>query len=76
MPNFSGLRPEYTEPVKSEQDRIERKLGEHENVIMDFQAQLRGVLLRLQLGEMLQVFWANEDWMLDLHARIRGAWLR
>lgn len=76
MPNFSGLRPEPVEPVETDQDRIERELRERESAIIDFQAQLRGALLRLQLGEMMQIFWANEDWILDLQARVRGDWSR
>lgn len=76
MPNFSGLRPEPVEPVETEQDRIDRELSERRDSIVDFQAQLRGALLRLQLGEMMQIFWANEDWLLDLQARVRGDWSR
>ena len=76
MPNFSGLRPEPLEPVESESDRIDRLLNEQTDSIVDFQAQLRGALLRLQLGEMMQIFWANEDWVLDLQARVRGDWSR
>jgi Ras GTPase-activating-like protein IQGAP2/3 len=76
MPNFSGLRPEPVEPVETEDDRIDRELQQHTDSIQDFQAQLRGALLRLRLGEQMQVLFENEDLILDLQARLRGDWSR
>ncbi|RFU78879.1 ras gtpase activating [Trichoderma arundinaceum] len=82
MPSFGNMGADFgvpepePEPEETEEERIERELAENEDVIIDFQAQLRGALLRLQLGEMMQGFWDEEDWLVDLQARIRGNFTR
>jgi Ras GTPase-activating-like protein IQGAP2/3 len=85
MPSFSGmgasfgaeLEPEpEPEPVESEEDRIQRELADNEHMILDLQAQMRGMLLRLRLGQQMQGLWDAEDMLIDLQARIRGDFAR
>ncbi|OCT49522.1 RasGAP-like protein [Cladophialophora carrionii] len=82
MPSFSGMGASFgepepePEPVESEDERIERELREQEAVIVDFQNQVRGALVRLQLGDMMQQLWDNEAIIADLQSRIRGDWSR
>lgn len=81
MPNFSGMSAKFAvepepEPVESEEDRIDRELSENEAIILDFQAQIRGALVRIRLGNMMQHLWDNEELIVDLQSRIRGDWAR
>lgn len=83
MPSFSGMGETFgaepepePEPVETEEERVERELHENEAMIADFQAQARGALLRLQLGNVMQHLWDNEGFLVDLQARIRGDWSR
>ncbi|KAK5449319.1 iqgap-related protein [Exophiala xenobiotica] len=81
MPSFSGMGASFgaepePEPVETEDERIERELREHEAAIVEFQGQLRGALVRLRLGDMMQRLWDTEDVLLDLQSRIRGDWAR
>lgn len=81
MPNFSGMQANFDvepepEPVETEEDRIDRELGESENVILDLQAQIRGALLRIRLGNMMQELWDHEHLVVDLQSRIRADWAR
>ncbi|KAF1955093.1 ras GTPase activating protein-like protein [Byssothecium circinans] len=83
MPNFSGMSAKFAvepepepEPVESEEDRIDRELLENKAVILDLQAQIRGAMLRMRLGNMMQSLWVNEELVVDLQARIRGDWAR
>ncbi|KAF2469000.1 ras GTPase activating protein-like protein [Lindgomyces ingoldianus] len=81
MPNFSGMQANFDvepepEPVESDEDRIDRELAENEPIILDLQAQIRGAMLRIRLGNMMQRMWENEDIIVDLQSRIRGDWAR
>lgn len=83
MPNFSGMSANFNvepepepEPVESEEDRIDRELSESEPMILDLQAQMRGALLRIRLGNMMQDLWDHEHLIADLQSRIRGDWAR
>lgn len=83
MPNFSGMSAKFCEepepepePVESEEDRIGRELFESEASITDLQAQIRGALHRLKLGDSMQELWDSEQWLVDLQSRIRGTWAR
>ncbi|KAF2875872.1 ras GTPase activating protein-like protein [Massariosphaeria phaeospora] len=83
MPNFSGMQANFAmepepepEPEESEQERIDRELLENEAIIVDLQAQMRGALLRVRLGNMMQHLWDHESMVVDLQARIRGDWAR
>lgn len=83
MPNFSGMQANFAvepepepEPVESEEDRIDRELGDNEDIILDLQAQMRGALVRIRLGNLMQDLWDNEHLIADLQSRIRGDWAR
>ncbi|KAI1759987.1 hypothetical protein GGR53DRAFT_109346 [Hypoxylon sp. FL1150] len=85
MPTFGnmgadfGVEPEpepEPEPEETEEERIDRELSENEAAIVDLQAQVRGAMLRLRLGHIMQNLWDSEDWLVDLQARIRGDWTR
>lgn len=81
MPSFSGMGANFgaepePEPVESEEDRISRELGEQEEMIVDFQAQARGALERLRLGNVMSSLWAAEMKLSELQALIRGDWAR
>lgn len=81
MPSFSGMGANFgvepePEPVESEEDRIDRELSENEARIADLQAQVRGAMMRMQLGHLMQELWDSEDWIVDLQSRIRGDWSR
>jgi Ras GTPase-activating-like protein IQGAP2/3 len=83
MPNFSGMQANFAvepepepEPVESEEDRIDRELVESEDTILDLQAQMRGALVRIRLGNLMQDLWDQEHLIIDLQSRIRGDWAR
>ena len=85
MPSFSGMgatfgaepEPEpILEPVESEEDRIARELAQNESMVLDLQAQMRGALVRIQLGQKMQSLWNMEEALVELQSRIRGDWAR
>lgn len=81
MPSFSGMGASFgaepePEPVETESERIDRELSEQEEVILDFQNQARGALVRMRLGDTMQELWDFEDALIDLQSRIRGDWVR
>jgi Ras GTPase-activating-like protein IQGAP2/3 len=83
MPSFGNMGADFgvepapePEPVESEEDRIDRELGENEGTILDLQAQIRGAALRLRLGGTMQQLWDSEDMLVELQSRIRGDFAR
>jgi Ras GTPase-activating-like protein IQGAP2/3 len=85
MPSFAGMGasfgaepepPPEPEPVETEGDRIDRELKEQETIILDFQTQVKGALLRMKLGDRMTRLWDTEAMLIDLQARIRGDWAR
>ena len=82
MPNFSGMganfgEPELPpEPVETQEERIERELQESEAIYLDLQAQVRGALVRLRLGDTMQYLWDNEHLITQIQSHIRGDWTR
>ncbi|KAI4086306.1 MAG: hypothetical protein LQ344_007653 [Seirophora lacunosa] len=87
MPSFSGMGASFgaepepepqpePEPVETEEQRVERELAENEPTITDLQAQLRGAVIRMRLGQMMQGLWDAEEWLVDLQSIIRGDWAR
>lgn len=89
MPSFAGMgasfgaEPEAApepepepEPIESEEERIERELGEKEVIITDLQAQVRGAMIRISLGQEMQGLWDSEVMLGDLQAIVRGGWAR
>ncbi|KAI1264902.1 hypothetical protein F5Y18DRAFT_70627 [Xylariaceae sp. FL1019] len=82
MPSFGnmgagfGVEEPPPEPEETEEERIDRELGENEESIVELQAQMRGAMLRMQLGNTMQQLWNSEDWLVELQSRIRGDWTR
>jgi Ras GTPase-activating-like protein IQGAP2/3 len=81
LPNFSGMGASFgaepePEPVETEEERIDRELSEHADMVADLQAQMRGALLRIRLGDVMQNLWDSEDWVVELQSRIRGDFSR
>jgi Ras GTPase-activating-like protein IQGAP2/3 len=84
MPNFSGMGANFgepepepePEPVETEEERIQRELSEHEALIEDLQSQVRGAMVRLQLGDTMNQLWDAEEGLIDLQSRIRGDFAR
>ena len=85
MPSFSGMgvtfgaepEPEpEPEPVESEEERIERELGEKEHTIVELQSQIRSALSRMRLSQEMEGLWDAEEALVDLQAKIRGDWSR
>ncbi|KAL2287808.1 hypothetical protein FJTKL_04628 [Diaporthe vaccinii] len=81
MPSFGTMGADFgeqapPEPVETEEERIDRELSEHENTILELQAQIRGAMCRMSLGKVMQRLWTTEDWLVDLQSRIRGDWTR
>ncbi len=81
MPSFGtmgadfGLEP-TPEPEETEEERIDRELAENEGSVVDLQAQIRGALVRMKLGETMQRLWDAEHWLVDLQSLVRGDWTR
>lgn len=83
MPSFAGMAANFgaepepePEPVESEEDRIDREMHENEASICDFQAQVRGAMMRLQLGNTMNDLWDFEPLLIELQSRLRGDWAR
>ena len=83
MPNFSSMRENFgaepappPEPVETEEERMERELHENEDAVVDLQAQVRGALLRMSLGDVMQELWDGERLLIDFQSRIRGDFAR
>lgn len=84
MPSFAGMaanfgaesEPEPEPEPESEEDRIQRELHENEMSISDFQAQVKGAMLRLKLGNVMSDLWDFEPLLTCLQSRLRGDWAR
>lgn len=82
MPSFGTMGADFgvpepePEPEETEEERIDRELGENEESIVELQAQIRGAMVRLRLGDTMQDLWDTEEWLIDLQARIRGDFVR
>ncbi|WYZ44115.1 hypothetical protein EsH8_VII_000551 [Colletotrichum jinshuiense] len=82
MPSFGnmgadfGIEPATPEPEETEEERIDRELGESEESIVELQAQVRGAVVRMRLGDTMQQLWDVEEALVDLQSRIRADWTR
>jgi Ras GTPase-activating-like protein IQGAP2/3 len=82
MPSFGNMGADFgveepePEPEETEEERIDRELGENEPAILDLQAQMRGAMARMRLANIMNQLWDSEEMILDLQARIRGDWTR
>lgn len=89
MPSFAGMDANFTAhpepaadpepepvPLESESERIERELAENEAMFKDFQAQIRGAMVRIGLGHQMHGLWDSEELIAELQALVRGTWSR
>lgn len=81
MPSFGNMGADFgvepsPEPEETEEERIDRELAENEGSIMDLQAQVRGALQRMRLGNTMQQLWDAEPMLIELQARVRGDFTR
>jgi Ras GTPase-activating-like protein IQGAP2/3 len=81
MPSFGTMGADFgveptPEPEETEEERVDRELAENESSIVNVQAQIRGALVRMRLGNTMEKLWNSEDWLIDLQARIRGDFAR
>ena len=83
MPSFGNMGADFgveptpePEPVESDEDRQARELSEQGHVIVDLQAQARGALIRMRLGDTMQQLWDSEGLLVELQSMIRGDFAR
>ncbi|VBB72562.1 Putative protein similar to Ras GTPase-activating-like protein rng2 of Schizosaccharomyces pombe [Podospora comata] len=81
MPSFGNMGADFgvVEEVveeETEEERVERELGEAEESVRELQAQVRGAVARMRLGEMMERLWEEEEWLVDLQSRVRGGVMR
>ena len=84
MPSFAGmgasfgaeLEPPPLEQLESEEERMSRELKEYVDTAIDLQSQIRGSLIRMRLGNMMQGLWDFEELLIHLQSTIRGKWAR
>ncbi|KAI5780019.1 hypothetical protein EDC01DRAFT_620890 [Geopyxis carbonaria] len=81
LPSFRGVNKHFDvepepEPVETEEERIHRELQDSLIDIMEFQHLCRGALLRMRLGQMMEVLWDSEEAIIDLQSRVRGMFAR
>lgn len=79
LPNFRGVNKHFEpepEPEETEDERIERELGECGFSIKRLQRAARGALVRLRLGDTVEELWSYEDEVIQLQAAIRGMFTR
>lgn len=77
MPNFGGMREAMqVEPEPEPEPTPEDLLAEREHIIVDMQSQIRGALMRMQLGNVMQSLWDSEEAIAKLQAVARGGFAR
>lgn len=78
MPDFGGMRKELDipEPPPPPEPTPEELLREQEAVVEDMQSQMRGALVRMRLGDVMQDLWDAEIDIAMLQARMRGGFAR
>ncbi|KAI6917041.1 putative ras GTPase activating protein, partial [Hortaea werneckii] len=77
MPNFGGMREAMQiEPEPEPEPSPEELLTEQEEMIMDLQSQIRGAVMRLRLGGMMQDMWDVEDAVVAFQSLARGNFAR
>ncbi|CAK4033698.1 Ras GTPase-activating rng2 [Lecanosticta acicola] len=78
MPNFGAMREamQVEEEPPPPEPTPEELLAAQENVVLDLQTQVRGALVRLRLGGMMQDMWDAEEQIAYLQAIARGGFAR
>jgi Ras GTPase-activating-like protein IQGAP2/3 len=77
MPNFGGMREamQIEEPIPPE-PTSEELLAEQEEMIVDLQTQVRGALVRMRLGSVMQDLWDAEAQIAHFQSIARGGFAR
>ncbi|KAI4165869.1 MAG: hypothetical protein LQ342_000300 [Letrouitia transgressa] len=81
MPSFSGVGAKFgaepePEPIETKEQKLERELRESEISIYELQAQVRGAMVRMSLGQLMQKLWDEEVWLVEFQSFVRGDWAR
>ena len=76
MPNFGGMREALQVEEPEPEPTPEELLAGQTEMIVDFQSQVRGALVRLKLGGLMQDLWDAEDSIAQLQALARGGFGR
>ena len=81
MPSFAGMGAAFgvepePEPVETEEERVDRELGECERSVADLQAQVKGAFIRIRLGDTMNRLWDWEPSLVNFQSKIRGDWAR
>ncbi|KAK4542873.1 hypothetical protein LTR36_006062 [Oleoguttula mirabilis] len=79
MPNFGGMREAMQvepEPEPEPEPTPDELLADQEEVVMDLQAQARGALVRLRLGQSMQDMWDVEESIANFQALARAGFAR
>lgn len=78
MPDFGGMRKELDipEPPPPPDPTPEELLAEHEPLVEDLQSQVRGMIVRTRLGNVMQDLWDGEQGVALLQAHIRAGFAR
>lgn len=78
MPDFGGMRKELDipEPPPPPEPTPEELLREQEAMVADMQSQMRGALVRMRLGDVMNDLWDAEMDIALLQARMRGGFAR
>ena len=77
MPNFGGMREAMqVEPEPEPEPTPEELVMEQEEAVVELQAQMRGALMRMQLGGVMQDLWDAEPAIATLQAWARGTFAR
>lgn len=77
MPNFGGMREALqVEPEPEPEPTPEELLSEQDDVILDLQSQIRGAMVRIRLGDMMQDLWDAETSIADFQSIARAGFAR
>jgi len=78
MPNFGGMRAalQVEEEPPPPEPTPEEMLAEEESLILDLQSQMRGALVRIRLGNVMQDLWDAEEQVAYFQSVARGGFAR
>lgn len=77
MPNFGGMREALqVEPEPEPEPTPEELLAEQEDMLVDLQSQVRGAVMRLRLGGVMQDMWDVEDAVVAFQSLARANFAR
>ena len=76
MPNFGGMREAMQVEEPEPEPTPDELLADQLDVIVDLQSQIRGALVRMELGDVMQRLWDAEPQITQLQAVARGGFAR